>query len=150
MTKLFKSISLLFVLAIVLSSCSKEKKLTKRLDGTWNIDELTYREYEDGVLDPFFGSFTFPNAGTITLNKDNTGSITSNLPGIDPTTVQIVDWSNTETTVQIVSREINATVNDTVVFEVVVNEKKKQEWFNADPNKTDPDRFETVMKLSAK
>lgn len=147
---MFKSIALLFVLAIAVSSCSKEKKLTKRLDGTWNIDEVTYRDYEDGALDPFFGSFTFPNAGTITLNKDNTGSITFSLPGIDPSTAQILDWSNTETTVQIISREPNSTVNDTMVFDVVVNEKNKQEWFNADPSKTDPDRTEMVIKLSAK
>jgi len=54
----------------IFASCSKEKQITKRLEGTWNIDK-----YEGSYTS---GGQTFPdvatNAGTLTFNEGGTGN----------------------------------------------------------------------------
>lgn len=140
-----------FALAIALSSCSEKEELVTpvaiKLDGTWKIDEYKTAKYTNGTLTQA-NTTELTNAGTIVLNSDKTGRINIVKPGVGIETFNIVDWSNTTTTIQIISNEAGSTINDTVNYELIVNEQVRQEWFNAAPSKTNTNRLETSFKLS--
>lgn len=130
--KSIKLLTTLLVLSVVLfSACSKQTKLEKRLDGTWNIDLYNYEERENGVVDPD-SKETISNAGTIVLtrnDKTNTGTITMTFLGM--TFIQtITEWSNTEDKITIKSTD--GTTVETTVFDIVTNEKDNQEWKNTE------------------
>jgi len=125
--------SLAIMVLWVMVSCNKEKALTKRLDGRWNIDLL---EYRTNILDstsgnniPLTGSNT--NAGTITFNAANktgdyditatTQAIHVTIPGvpnpiiIPSSTVHVAGsgtFSNTQTTITIVDAQQSPRVFD--------------------------------------
>lgn len=153
MTKFFKPILLLFAITISLNSCKDKKEdevpvpVPNTLEGNWKIDSLRIAQYDGGTLDPA-DVFTLPNVGSVLLRPDKTGRITVTLPFVGTQSDSILNWSNTATTLQLISRESGASSNDTVLIDLVVNTTTNQEWFFADPSKTDPDRTETRFKLS--
>lgn len=119
MKKILTSTLAIAFTAILFTSCSKETKLTNRLEGTWNIDKL------DFTITPSGGGsalpFSFLNAGTFTFKSDKTGSysITASVPPNNGT----ITWSNTATTVT-----INESGEPTKIYTVTTNEKTKQVW----------------------
>ncbi len=126
--KSLKFLSLLFVLsAILFSSCSKQSKLEKRLDGKWNMDLVTYELRVNGIVDPA-SKGSYSNFGEILLvkgDKTNTGTVTTTFQG--QTFIQtITEWTNTEDKLTVVSTD--GVTSETTVFDIVSNEKDKQEW----------------------
>ena len=74
MKKLITLIAL--ALVIVVSSCSKEKKLEKRLaDNTWNISKIEWTKTETGLFGASVTTGTETNAGTFTFTE-TTGTST--------------------------------------------------------------------------
>lgn len=107
---------------LVLSACSKEKKLARRLEGVWNVDKL---EYSFGKV-----SFSVANPGTIEFKKDGTGK--NNLQYIDENGDKVNDsesfkWSNTESTVTI-SGNSNSGAGSTQTWTVDDNTRDTQVW----------------------
>ena len=101
------------------TSCSKEKQLAKRLEGTWAIDKW------DGTITPTGGGiatpFTFTNVGTMTFKEDGTGSYSITTAGT--TQNGTINWTNTSTTVT-----ITESGEPTKIYTVITNEKEKQVW----------------------
>lgn len=118
-----KKLSLLFAMTTILFvSCSKEKKLARRLDGVWNVDKI---EYSYGGI-----SFAANDPGTIEFKKDGTGK--NNLSYIDEDGDKVNDsesfkWSNTENTVTI-NGNANSGMGSTQVWTVDDNSRKTQVW----------------------
>ena len=111
MKKFFKITGLLMMTAMLVTSCSKEKQLERRLfkkGGDWNVVQLRNFEYEDGVL---LYDDTYSNCGTFHFGKDGKGNYSFNIAGI--TDSGNFTWSNDETKVTI----------DTDIYSVVKNEK---------------------------
>ncbi len=126
--KSLKFLSVLFILsAVVFSSCSKQGKLEKRLDGKWNMDLVTYEERVNGIVDPA-SKESYSNFGEVLLvrgDKTNTGTLTMTFLG--QTVIQtITNWTNTEDKLTIVSTD--GVTSETTVFDIITNEKDKQEW----------------------
>jgi ABC-type amino acid transport substrate-binding protein len=127
-----KIAALLLISAATFTSCSKEKKFAKRLEGTWTIDKATlvdssatinftttgstFNFKEDGK-----GEYTFAwvstnpvavvaDAGTMTWDNTDDEKVTmvttSALPGSDPTT-----WNWTVTTNEKESQVWEATLD---------------------------------------
>lgn len=94
-----------FILALMplfigISSCSKEKQIERRLqkkDGVWNIETITYEEYEDNVL---IETEIQNNAGTFTFDE-STIVITFTEPNGSSDTFGGT-WSNSDETVTII------------------------------------------------
>lgn len=126
--KSIKFLSAFAILAIFLfTSCSKQVKLEKRLDGKWNMDLVNYEERTNGVVDPT-SKVSLSNAGEILLvrsDKTNTGTITMTILG--STLIRtITQWTNTEDKLTIV--DTDGTTSETTVFDIVTNESDKQVW----------------------
>lgn len=120
----------------MMGSCNKEKALTNRLNGTWNIDLLEYRtnilDSTSGTSIPLTGSNT--NAGTITFNSTKktgdyritavTQAINVTIPGlpnpiiIPSSTVNVAGsgtFTNTENTITITDAQQSPRVFDVTV-----------------------------------
>lgn len=85
------AVPMLLLATLALTACNKEKRLTNRLEGTWNLDE-----YTEVVSN---SSETTNNAGSITFSEDGTGSVTFT-SGSSPTTLEFT-WTNTADVVEI-------------------------------------------------
>lgn len=59
---------------LVLSSCSKDKRIEKKMDGEWKIESYSYDVVAQTVPSQTIFSGSTANAGTFTFNNDNTGS----------------------------------------------------------------------------
>jgi hypothetical protein len=120
---------------LMLSACSKEKQLTKRLEGTWNIDK-----YEGTYTS---GGQTYPdvatNAGSFTFKEGGTGNAVLKIVGSSDETFDFT-WSVNEETLT-----ITETGEDPITFEVQTNEKTKQVWYNST---TYPSGDVETLKLS--
>ena len=75
---------------LLFTACSKEKRVTKWLEGTWTINE--YRLDFDGNTD------VHTNAGTMTFNESGSGGATLIFP--DDTNTVSFTWTNTEDMVE--------------------------------------------------
>lgn len=110
---------LLVAVMFVVAGCSKTKKLTKRLEGTWNVDKM------EGVYTPTGSvigySFSWTNLGTYTFKDDMTGSYSMVING--SASNGSFNWTNTETTVT-----TTESGNTPEIFTVTTNEKTKQVW----------------------
>ena len=107
------------MMAILFTSCSKEKTLSKRLEGTWTIDKI------DGTITPAGGGagtpISFTQAGTFTFKDDGTGS--NSIVILGQTNNSTFNWTNTATTVT-----ITESGQTPIVLTVTTNEKTKQVW----------------------
>ncbi len=120
------------MMAILFTSCSKEKKLANRLEGTWNIDKL------EGTITPAGGGagtpVSFTQVGTFTFKDDGTGSNSIVLFG--QTENGTFNWTNTATTVTITQSGQTPTV-----LTVTTNEKTKQVWTATETDATTTSTF---------
>lgn len=85
-----KLLTVCVTVGMLLSACSKEKRVTKWLEGTWTIEQ--YSVEDDGTTD------VTDNAGTMTFNDNGSGGATLVFAS-GTNTVEFV-WTNTETTVE--------------------------------------------------
>lgn len=117
MNKIF-SISLLIIFGIVISSCSKQSLIERRLEGTWQIDVYQKTVYGDGV--PVLSESGSNNmVGTFIFDADGKGlyNILKNLgEGTYFGDAEFL-WTNTSTTVSI------RTNTGTNVFTIETNTK---------------------------
>lgn len=106
---------------LLITSCSKEKQITKRLEGTWNIDK-----YEGTYTS---GGQTFPDvasdAGTFTFVEGGTGSAVIKIVGSTDNNFNFT-WKVTDEKIT-----ITETGEDPYTYEIQTNEKTKQVWYNS-------------------
>lgn len=119
-----KVVSAIFAIVILLSSCSKEKKLNKKLDGEWNItsyDGVSLASGETEVIsfdkDKKEGSYTWTytdasgsdvETGTYTLTDDKAITFKSTSLGVDyPATIE--EYSKTKLKLTVLGEVIEAT-----------------------------------------
>lgn len=140
MKKFITLSALLIAVAFTFSGCSKEKALTKRLVGTWNIDKYdgTITDAGGGLATPF----SFSNVGTYTFKDDNTGSYSFVILGT--TDNGTINWTNTENTVT-----ITESGEPTLIYTVTTNEKTRQVWTTTYID-SDGDQFSEVVTFSKK
>ncbi len=122
MKKFIKFTGVIMLAAMVFASCSKEKQLKGRLEGTWNIDRL------DATISGT--NIPFTNCGTYTFNSDGSGVSSITLIGTTPDVTNFT-WTNTATTITTIetATATNPSPNKTpLVYTVKTNEKTKQEW----------------------
>ncbi len=107
------------MMAILFTSCSKEKKLANRLEGTWNIDkyDISFTPSGGGVATPL----SFTNVGTFSFKDDKTGSYSIVILG--STDNGTYTWSNTATTVTMTENG-----QTPITYTATTNEKTKQVW----------------------
>jgi len=119
----------------IFASCSKEKQITKRLEGTWNIDK-----YEGSYTS---GGQTFPdvatNAGTLTFNEGGTGNAKIKILGTTD------DEFNFTWKVEDEKITFTPIGEDPITYEIQTNEKTKQVWYNST---TYPSGDVETLKLS--
>jgi formate/nitrite transporter FocA (FNT family) len=105
---------MLLAVVFVLASCSKESKLNRKLDGTWNLSKINGAALSSGfsqkitfTKDKKAGTYSvsgtvlgvpFSDAGTYTLEADTKLTMTSNAAGATASTVTIVSYSKTDMT----------------------------------------------------
>jgi hypothetical protein len=120
----------------MMSACSKERKLAKRLEGIWALDrlELTFALFPDSPI-------VANDLGTVTFNKGGTGkndfsySYTLFDQTYEVNDSEAFKWENTDTTVSI---EGNANDGEkTIVWSVDDNEKDTQVWTRTDVDGND-------------
>ncbi|MCX6189006.1 MAG: hypothetical protein NTW54_05305 [Bacteroidetes bacterium] len=91
------------------------------------MDLVTYELRVNGIVDPA-SKGSYSNFGEILLvkgDKTNTGTVTTTFQG--QTIIQtITEWTNTEDKLTVVSTD--GVTSETTVFDIVSNEKDKQEW----------------------
>lgn len=103
----------LLLALVTFSSCKKD--VEDRLPGDWDFTMTsTYSVSLAGVTQE---SDSDTYTGTITFKEDGTYILTSIEDG--DTEVETGDWTATETTV---------ILDDDLVFEIVTNKRKEQEW----------------------
>ncbi|MFU8843388.1 MAG: hypothetical protein ACNA7V_06225 [Bacteroidales bacterium] len=114
------------VVFFLLTSCSAEKKLTKRLVGEWNVAKYSEQFHATGASE-----VTLTNIGKLHLNKDGTGDKLINFSIMSRTVSDTLDftWRNTEDKVTLIS-------NDESLFAktwlVMSNKKNEQVWSSTD------------------
>jgi hypothetical protein len=130
----------LLCVAATLSSCDKQKQLTRRLDGTWDISNVKYKAtitVPPGLEVPLEGTatnggyFTFDkktlrNDFKISFNTETTQLLGQTVPSL-PINIEQTNntWRNT-----IDSLFINGTGTTTTNYQYAIlkNEKKTQQW----------------------
>lgn len=119
--------SVLFIIlsAIIVLSCSKEKILTKRLEGKWDIDVYSKTVYGNGTPVPPPESGSVGNAGKFEFFSDGKGqfNINRNLGQDTYTGFDEFVWTNTGETVS-----IRTPSGMTKKFDVTTNKKSKMVW----------------------
>jgi len=149
---------------LVFIGCSKEKKLTKQLDGNWNIDLLEYKtnltDTASGATIPVTGSSV--NAGSVNFNASektggysidaSTQAINLNLPNfpnpiIVPSTRITATgngtFTNTENTVTIIDGQ-----RAPKVFKVISSEKNSLLLETDESAKVDSLNLNLIINLS--
>lgn len=88
------SVLVLFSIAFLLFSCSKEQQISRRLikkEGIWNISDVTYSYFENNI---FITEQTYSNMGTMEFRENGRGITTIVIPG-QPNDVYPFSWTNT-------------------------------------------------------
>lgn len=126
-----KRILFFTALAVALVGCSKEKRLENRIEGVWNVSELS-------VSSSGSSGFTYvaEDPGTITFYDDGTGKndltyevdFGSYTYEVDDDTS--FEWVNTEETVVMTAETEDG--EDSTVWTVVQNDRKTQLWTSVD------------------
>jgi len=110
--KTLKQLFLGVIAVTMLIACSKEKKISKQLEGTWTITE---------VVTIINGSSSTDNTETTTtFNKDGTGSASSSGSGTNPFPSEFT-WSNTAEKLTI----IDTKNPETFIFDILDHSKKE-------------------------
>ena len=123
MKKFQTIIALLTLILFVGSSCSKENRIARRLEGMWSID--VYQKTVYGDNSPVFSeSSSVNNAGTFEFNDDGTGmyNILKNLGTNTYTGDAEFLWTNTSETVSI------KTTSGTNTYELLESKSDKMVW----------------------
>ena len=85
-----KSLSLIFILALVLLSCGKQKRVEKRIDGDWQIEEMRIIDGQG------FTHYISDAVGFLSLDFDNetsNGSVSFQTQNINNGQVFFCDFS---------------------------------------------------------
>lgn len=113
-----KLLTLVVAVTMLFASCSKERKLNKKLDGVWNGVSMTDHGVSQTITAPASivltfgkdkkdngtysfvygdGTFSVTDAGTYTLTDDKTITLTS--PGSAPDVWTVTKYSKTDLTI---------------------------------------------------
>lgn len=144
----YNLLPLMVVGIFALTACNKEKQLSRRIQGSWNIDKITLSDYVSNAPTPFREN-SYENVGGFRFEKNNTGGLilklpnpTSGLPSYD-LDIAINSWENTETSLTLVINGV-----DTLNFEIIENRKAFQIWKTEDILSISPDRRVSELILS--
>jgi hypothetical protein len=121
-----KKIMFLGLAAIMLASCSAEKKFNRNLQGEWNVSKYAEKYQATGE-----SAYEASNIGIMTFNKNGTGSVSATIRAMQGTVSDTLDftWKNDINTVSIFgSRESKFTKS----WIVIENKKKSQVWRSTD------------------
>ncbi len=127
-----KLLTILTITAIVFASCSKTKKLSKRLATKWNITKKDHQAFYNNVQDVPQTYTTTSAVGSVELKSDGTGTFTDpvNAKG-DLAVYTIADWYNDDAHVSILVEDQSSPKKVYQwTFNITTNEKEKQVWFN--------------------
>lgn len=116
MKKIAKILFLFAILSVILTACSKEKKIERALikkDGKWTITSVDYKYY---VTNELQASSNFPNAGTIEFNKKGSFVMTVTLSG-SPQNVGGT-WTNSKDNITLIAN------GETTVLKITNGPKK--------------------------
>lgn len=108
-----KLLFIAIISVVALASCSKERKLNRKLDGTWMVTSydgqamgsgesitITFDkdEKDNGkyTMTSVYSGFTYTESGTYQLTKDDMITLTS---GNDSDIMTVTDYSKTDMTV---------------------------------------------------
>lgn len=118
-----KIAAFLVISAAAFTSCSKEKKFANRLEGTWNIDNVTLADASGTETIPTTGSYTFVDDGKGTYTQ------TVTFPGFGSVTdAGTFTWDNTDDEkLTLVTTDSDGDIY-TSNLTVKTNEKDKQVW----------------------
>jgi hypothetical protein len=135
-----KKIFILFAASVALFSCSKEKQLTKTLDGTWNVKTVNYTATPNvgGMTTTINGTGSSVN-GTVSFDRKNMTSTFNVGFSTQPTTVGGLfpvpsipitikgngTFINSETDITITRTD---TVSQPMVFAILANNKTTMTW----------------------
>jgi len=121
------ALTLALGLSIALSSCSKEKQLENRLEGSWN---LTHYSRSDGTTTTTYDNVT----GTYSFSDNGTGNYSiAATYGSPPLQLSLSDngnfnWSNTEDQVTLTYTSGDFEGDGPKIYTVQTNERNKQVW----------------------
>ncbi len=127
-----KLLTILTITAIVFASCSKTKKLTKRLyAGKWNITKKENLAFFNNQTDVPH-TYTNTAAGSIELKSDHTGTFNDPIDASGTiATYAITDWYNDETHVSILLEDqSNPKKVYQWTFDITNPETTTQTWYN--------------------
>lgn len=121
-----KNTFFVFLISILLASCSAEKRFANRLIGTWNVSN--YQEKYEATGE---SSYEASNIGTITFTKNKTGSMAVTIKSMhgDVTDVMDFTWKNDENTVNIKG---DADSKFSKSWIVINNKRSSQNWRSTD------------------
>jgi len=127
--KQIKQLGLVLFVAVMATACSKEKRLTNRIEGSWT---LTKQEITANTVT----TTLTPSASNFTFNDDKSGSysITFSENGQSITDAGSFTWANTKD--QVTINETSNGQTTSTVYKVDKDEKKHQEWSNTSNNTT--------------
>ncbi len=94
-----KIIKLSLLVVVLLSACSKEKKLERSFytkDGEWNIAMLSVDSYKNGTIDDITFSY---DAGKFIFEKDGTGTCVIKLSSSSPEEYSAITWTTLNVTI---------------------------------------------------
>ena len=111
MKSTFKLFALVLMAGLLFTACSKEKKITRQIEGTWVINQ--YIQQQGSTTE------TIENAGNISFNEDGSGNITFTQGNND---VVIFTWTNTDTEITTTDED-----NEVAVWEIIESGKSKFE-----------------------
>ncbi len=115
---------------VLMSSCSKD--LETRLEGTWNVDRVTFTNSFEPSL-----NYDITNDGTIEFKSDGTGKST-NKNGETST----FTWSASDDKVTFTPQG-----ESTIVFDVETNKRKEQVWVNKEIATIGSQTFTSELKV---
>jgi hypothetical protein len=117
---------ILMVSFFLFSSCSAEKKLTKRLIGEWNVAKYSEQFHATGASE-----VTLTNIGTLTLKKNGTGDKQINFSIMSRVVSDTLNfnWKNTEDKVTLVG---NGESLFAKTWLVMSSKKNAQVWRSTD------------------
>ncbi len=127
--KRVQTIAMLLLLSLVISSCSKQKQIARRLEGMWQVDVYQKTVYGDG--NPILAeSGSAGNAGTFEFFDDGKGkyNILKNLGNNMFYGDEEFVWTNTSDAVS-----IRTNSGATKKFDVITNKNDKMVFERSQP-----------------
>lgn len=124
-----KVLTILTIITIAFASCTKAKKLSKRVAAKWNIASKDVK-FNFNNFPSTNQTYLSTGKGSIELKSDGTGTITDpqNAAG-DLATYTVTDWYNDDLHITIMYKDQALEIHQ-VTFDVTSNEKEAQTWYN--------------------